>query len=99
MKKEIAKPGLNPAAGVIEEMIDYLEITKLKASEALGVSAGFLSGVLNNKRPVSAELALRAELCFGTPADYLMRLQAEHDYRVAYHQKRARLEKEIVSLV
>jgi addiction module HigA family antidote len=99
MKTKIAKPGLNPAAGVIEEMIEHLGITKLKASEALGISAGFLSGVLNNKRPVSAELAIRSELCFGVPADYLMRLQAEHDYRVAYHQKREKLEGEIVSLV
>ena len=96
---KIAQPGLNPAAGVIEETLEYHQITQVRASVAMKINPSYLNEVLKNKKGMSAELALRFQHCFGVPADYLIRLQASHDFKKAYHAKSAAIENEVEVLV
>ncbi len=96
---KIAQPGLNPAAGVMEETLEHYGITQARASAAMKINPSYLNEVLKNKKGMSAELALRFQRCVGVPADYLIRLQASHDFKKAYHAKSAVIGDEVEILV
>ena len=49
--------------------------------------------------PHDADTALRFEQCFAVRAEWLMRLQAKHDYYKAYHEKSQNIKKEVKRLV
>ena len=59
------------------------------------VSKAQLSNVIRQKKTVSANLALRAQFCFGLPGDLLIRLQAQFDYQKAFHGKNPDLQMEV----
>lgn len=92
---KILKPGLNPAAGVMEETLEHHQVTQARAALAMKIKPSYLNEVLKNKKGMSAELALRFQHCFAVPADYLIRLQASHDFKKAYHAKNATIENEV----
>lgn len=93
--KKIPKPLSNPAAGVIEDMIVHHETTQSAAAKAMGVAASLLNETIKNKRGVSVDVALRFEHCFGFPAKTLMALQADYDFRKAYHANFNNLKNEV----
>ncbi|MEX2964246.1 HigA family addiction module antitoxin [Microbulbifer sp. TYP-18] len=59
-----------------------LELSQDEIAKRLGISRKHLSEVLNDKAPLSEELAVRIEKVFGFSAKVLMRI--EMDYRL-YH--------------
>lgn len=97
--KKIPRPGLNPAAGVIEETLEYHKITQSRACVAMKVNPSYLNEVIKNKKRMSAELAIRFQHCFGVPADYLIRLQATHDFQKTYYSKDSEIIEEVEVLV
>ena len=96
--RKVPKPLSNPAAGLIEDTIKHYRLTQVEVAEAMGVKASLLNAIIKQKRGVSAEVALRFEHCFGFSAQTLMKLQAEYDYRKAYHSKYKALSKEVKCL-
>ena len=98
-KTKVPQPGLNPAAGVIEETLEYHQITQARASLAMKINPSYLNEVLKNKKGMSAELALRFQHSFGVPAGYLIRLQASHDFKKAYYAKGEAIKNEVEVLV
>ncbi len=92
---KIPKPLSNPAAALIRDTIAHHGITQAEAAEAMKVSKAQLSDVIRQKKAVSANLALRAQFCFGLPGDLLIRLQAQFDYQKAFHGKNPDLQMEV----
>ena len=92
---KIPRPLSNPAAALIRDTITHHGITQAEAAEAMKVSKAQLSDVIRQKKGVSANLALRAQLCLGIPGDLLIRLQAQFDYQKAFHTKNGELKLEV----
>jgi addiction module HigA family antidote len=92
---KIPKASSNPAAGVIEDMIAHHNTTQSAAAKAMGVAPSLLNETIRNKRGVSPDLALRFEHCFGFSAKTLMALQADYDFRKAYHTNFKELKKKV----
>lgn len=70
MKPKItAIPLTNSAAALIRDTVAHHGITQAEAAEAMKVSKAQLSDVIRQKKAVSANLALRAQFCFGLPGD------------------------------
>ena len=69
-----------------EEIIAPLGLTVTAAAEALDVSRGNLSLLLNEKITLSADMALRLEKAFGVSMDLLMRMQSA--WEIAQARKR-----------
>ena len=65
--------------GILED----LGITQAALAEALGISARRISHLVREKRPVTAELALRLGQAFGQNPQYWLNLQADYDLKVA----------------
>jgi len=102
IKRDITKipqPGANPAACVVEETLEYYEVSQARAAGAMKMNASYLNEILKNKKRVSAEFALRFQHCFSVPADYLIRLQATHDFQKAYAAKDSSIGAEVECLV
>lgn len=92
---KIPKPISNPAAALIRDTIIHHGITQAEAAEAMKVSKAQLSDVIRQKKGVSANLALRIQLCLGIPGDLLIRLQAQFDYQKTFHTKNRELQIEV----
>jgi antitoxin HigA-1 len=69
-----------------EMLKDELAARRLSASRLaldLGVPSGRIVDILNGKKPVTADTALRLARYFGNSAQFWMNLQTQHDLSVA----------------
>lgn len=64
---------------VLKDEIEFLNISKRKLATQMGVSDFVLNGILNLKRPVNVEFALRVEAVLGLEAEMLINLQTRYD--------------------
>ena len=67
----------------LKELLDELKLSQYRLAKELGVSAMRISHVVNGRRPVTAELALRLGRYFGQNPRYWMNLQSRYDMDVA----------------
>ena len=70
---------VHPGAWLRAEIVEPRGISVTDLAERLGVTRQAMSGLLNERVGLSAEMAIRFEKAFGLKADTLMRMQAAHD--------------------
>ncbi len=75
-------PPIHPGE-FLAELLEGLNITQAQFARAIGVSAMRVSHVVNRKRPVTAELALRFGRALGQSPQYWLNLQAAFDLKEA----------------
>jgi len=63
---------------------------------ALRVPSGRISQIINQKRGISAETALRLSRYFGNSAQFWMNLQTQYELSLAEKQKGAQIKAEVV---
>ncbi len=85
----------HPGAVVFEECIEPLHLTITGAATALGVTRNTLSELVNGKRGISPEMAVRLEKVFGGSAESWLVQQAQYDLA---HVRRDRIKLEKVEL-
>src|SRR5271166_1051807 len=69
----------HPGGVVLRECIEPLGLTITAAAEALGVTRNTLSELVNGKRGISPEMAVRLSQVFGGTADGWLVQQAQYD--------------------
>ena len=67
----------------LKELLDELKISQYRLAKKLGVPAMRINLIVNGKRPITAELALRLGRYFGQNARYWVNLQSRYDMDVA----------------
>ena len=79
------KPPISPVhPGVyLKELITELNLSQYRLARELGVPAMRINHVVNGKRPVTADLALRLGRYFGQNPRYWINLQCRYDMDVA----------------
>lgn len=73
-----------------EILADELKAREMSASRLaldLGVPSGRIVEIINGKRAISADTALRLSLCFGTSAQFWMNLQTQFDLACVEKEK------------
>lgn len=85
-------PPIHPGA-YLREILDELGISQAAFARAIGVSPMRISYIVNEQRPVTAELALRFGRAFGQSAQYWINLQNACDLKIAEREARASLRK------
>ena len=63
----------------LDETLQKLKVSQAKFARAIGVSPMRVSHVINGKRPVTAELALRFGKALGHTPEYWLNLQGAYD--------------------
>ena len=69
----------HPGSVVLSECIEPLGLTITKAAAALGVSRTTLSELVNGRRGISPEMAIRLSQVFGGSAESWITQQAQYD--------------------
>jgi addiction module HigA family antidote len=67
----------------LKELLDELKISQYRLAKELGVPAMRINLIVNGKRPITAELALRLGRYFGQNPRYWVNLQSRYDMDVA----------------
>ncbi len=82
------KTPAHPGGFIRHEITEPLGLSVTAAAEALGVTWGTLSMLLNERAHLSPEMALRVEKALGVSMDTLVRMQNSYD--IAQTRKRER---------
>jgi antitoxin HigA-1 len=69
----------HPGEILREQIVPRLAITRKELATRLGVSLARLADILNEKRPVSLDMARRLGKAFGNGPRYWLALQMQHD--------------------
>ena len=68
---------------VLRDELDALKMSAKAFAEALDVSSGRIAAILNGRRGVTADTALRLARYLGTTAEFWMNLQKTFELRTA----------------
>ncbi len=74
---------VHPGEVLREDILPALSMTKTAVAKALGISRQTLYDILNEKQPVTAEMAARFGKLFGNGAAFWVNLQRNRDLAVA----------------
>ena len=74
---------VHPGEILREDVLPALGTTKTAVAGALGISRQTLYDILNEKQPVTAEMAVRFGKLFGNGAAFWLNLQRAHDLAIA----------------
>ena len=82
----------HPGGVVLRECIEPLDLTITEAAPALGVTRNTLSELVNGKRGISPEMAVRLSKVFGGTEDGWLVQQAQYDL-AHVHRERLKLKR------
>lgn len=90
------QPPMHPGEALKEEFLPELDLTQEELARRLGVSFQTVNAILNQRRPVTLDMALRLGRLFGQSAVFWLNLQLAHDL---YHAERSPEAEEIARRV
>ena len=79
----------------LKELLDELKLSQYRIAQDLGIPAMRINHVVNGRRPVTAELALRLGRYFGQSPRYWINLQSRYDMDVAEDALSAQVTREV----
>ena len=85
-------PPAHPGEVLREDFLAPLGIDLSSLAQALGVAEARLEPILEGRRSISPEMALRLARYFGTTPEFWMGMQATHDLERARDSAGARIE-------
>ncbi len=86
------RPSTHPGIILKEEFAEPLSLTQAKMADDLGVGIKTLSELYNEKRGISAVMALKLSRYFGTTPQFWMNLQDNYDLYHAYAKASKKIE-------
>jgi addiction module HigA family antidote len=82
---------IHPGEILLEEFMKPLGITARQLSADIDVPPSRISELVNGRRPVTADTALRLGLYFSMEPQFWMNLQSEYDMRVATRELQSKV--------
>jgi addiction module HigA family antidote len=86
---------IHPGEILREEFLLPLHMSAHALSQAIRVPATRVNDIVNGKRGVTADTALRLARYFGNSPDFWMSLQAAYDLRSAEREASVRIDREV----
>jgi addiction module HigA family antidote len=74
---------VTPGEMLKEEFLAEYRLSQNQLAEAIGISPNRIAEIVNNRRRITADTALRLSLYFGNSAEFWMNLQSHYDLKVA----------------
>ncbi|MGN1284630.1 MAG: HigA family addiction module antitoxin [Candidatus Limosilactobacillus intestinavium] len=76
------------AADLLQEVMDYYNITQTDLAKRIGVSQKNISDILNRKRYLTEVLAIRIEKVMGISSKLLLSLDSNYKLQLAEHDSK-----------
>jgi addiction module HigA family antidote len=74
---------VTPGEMLKEEFLDEYGLLQNRLARAVGISPNRVAEIINNRRRITADTALRLSLYFGNSAEFWMNLQTHYDLKMA----------------
>jgi antitoxin HigA-1 len=91
-------PPIHPGEVLSEDFMKPLGLSQYRIAKDIGVPALRISQIVNGKRAVTADTAMRLARYFGTSPDVWLRLQARYDLEVAELAYGDQISQEVIAL-
>jgi antitoxin HigA-1 len=78
----MARPAIHPGE-ILAEELDEIEVTPTELARQLRVPANRITQIVQGKRAITGDTALRLGHWFGTSAQFWLNLQSAYDIRLA----------------
>ena len=95
--KKLLEP-IKPGEILREDFMDQLGISINKLSRDLSVPPNRISEIVNGKRAITADTALRLQRYFGVEAQFWLNLQTEYDLRMMKRKIWSDIERRIIPI-
>ena len=82
MAKDAFAP-VTPGEMLKEEFLVEYGLTQNHLAKAIGISPNRIAEIVNNRRRITADTALRLSLYFGNSPEFWMNLQTHYDWKIA----------------
>ena len=66
-----------------EEFLAEYDLSQNQLAKAIGISPNRIAEIVNNRRRITADTALRLSLDFGNSAEFWINLQSHYDLKMA----------------
>jgi len=87
---------ITPGEVLREDFMEPLDISINQLSRDLSVPPNRISEIVNGKRSITADTALRLQRYFGVEAQFWLNLQTEHDLRMMKRKIWSDIERRII---
>lgn len=74
---------VTPGEILKEEFLNGYGLSQARLAKAIGISPNRIAEIVNNRRRITADSALRLGLYFGNSPEFWMNLQAHYDLKLA----------------
>ncbi|MEW6751690.1 MAG: HigA family addiction module antitoxin [Candidatus Latescibacterota bacterium] len=74
---------VTPGEILREEFLAEYSLSQNRLAQAIGISPNRIADIVNNRRRITADTALRLSLFFGNSAEFWLNLQAHYDLKMA----------------
>ena len=88
-------PPIHPGEVLLEDFMKPLGLSQYRVAQDIGVPPLRISQIVNGKRTITADTAMRLARYFGTSPDVWLRLQARYDLEVAEREHGERITREV----
>ncbi len=95
-QRKIKLAPVHPGEILREDFLAPLELSINALARALRVPPNHVSGIVNEKRGISARMALRLARYFGTSAELWLGLQQDYELDVSRDTAAAQIEREVL---
>ena len=92
--KKLLAP-IHPGEILFEEFMKPMDISINRLAREIAVPPGRISAIVNGKRAITADTALRLGTYFGVSAELWLGLQADFDLRIAQRIVGAQIDKQV----
>lgn len=86
---------IHPGEILLEEFLRPMGISQYRLAKDIGVPQRRIGEIVQGRRAITADTALRLGRFFGVEAQFWLNLQARHDLLKAENELGGRLEKEV----
>ena len=87
----MTRPAINPGE-ILSDELEELGISPTELARQINVPANRVSQIINGKRAITGDTALRLGHWFRTSAEFWLNLQAAYDVRIAEQTSGAEIE-------
>ena len=94
-KKTSRMPPVHPGEILREDLMKPLGLTVKGLARELKISINRMSEIVNRRRALNADAALRLSRYFGSTPEFWINLQAAYDLRVTIHSSARRIQREV----
>lgn len=88
-------PPITPGDVLFEEFLAPLEISQTQLAKEIGVPPNRINQIINGKREITADTALRLGAYFGIDPEFWLNLQIRYNLKLAKERLGKQIDKEI----